>query len=354
MALKHITSGENTIYVSPFMELGFKIITLDCQEVLGGKISSGRIGMIFDGKNEEAQKAITEQESVDIDLGTVKRGTCLKIHGVISHRNYLLNRFWIDFLCVPSIDFLTRRGQLIYDSLDSAIKSLWKGTVEIRTSSEITDGIEINQAGEYDSKFLGTLCGSYKKDSVFALGLDRLLIKDLIGIGSAGNNEKTDPLPLVSGTKLISTEDNRPFSINYDYRLYTFPETWLQSENLEAKGINHKYRLIHRDHSVLRENLFNNQKLYFSKMYSQLKVSNTRGLLDYRLGDVVGYRIAGNTDKTPYSNDTKYIISKIVYHYSTESTDNKQNNIPFKQEYTLHCLEEKGVVLNDKDPKEEK
>lgn len=351
---KWLSSNGNTVTILPFTDKGYKFITLDCEEIIGGKIASGRIEMVHDG-NPEALKLITDQETVDIELGTDKLGTVLTIHGVIMHRNYFKNHLDIDFVCVHGKDFFTNRGQLIFDDIDSAIKSLWKGKIENRTKTDLPSGIKYNQAGEFDHKFLGTLCGSYKKDTIYACGLDNLLIKDLIGIDSTGHNEPYWTMT-GGGDHVIQDVDNN-YSMYYDYKLYKKPEdSWEEatsdpSLNLMALMFDDRYRIIHKDYNILRENLYNNQRIYTSKMYNQLHVSNTSVFQAYRLGDVIKYKRPGEKDDIPFET---YIISKITYHYRTEpGTNGETDQFPFKQDYTLHCLEEKGKQMNDSDPKDQ-
>lgn len=357
---KWISTSGNTVTISPFNDKGYKFITLDCEESIGGKFAHGRIEMVHDG-NPDAVKLITDQETVDIELGTTDLGPVLVIHGVIMHRDYYKNHLDIDFVCVPEKDIFTNRGYLVYDDIDSAIKSLWKGKIDNRTKTDLPSGIKYNQGGEFDSKFLGVLCESYKKDTIYACGLDNLLIKDLIGIDSTGNKEPHWTM-MGHGDHVIQQtesggEGGDRYSLYYDYKLYKKPENaWeeasgVPSKNLDALIFDDRYRIVHKDYNILRENLYNNQKLYNSRMYNQLHVTHTTFLQSYRLGDVIYYKRPGETDKIPFKI---YIISKISYHYRTEpSSEGTTDTFPFKLEYTLHCLEEKGVVLNDSDPKDE-
>lgn len=347
------TNG-NTVSVLPFTDSGYKFITLDCEETIGGKIAGGLLTMVHDG-NSEAHKLITEQETVDIELGTTKTGVIMTVHGTIMSRHYYRNFLNIEFMCAPEKSFFTDRGQLVFDNIDSAIKSLWKGKLDIRTKTDLPNGISLNQAGELNNKFLGTLCGSYKKNTIYALGLDCLLIKDLIGIDSTGNKEPYLPL-LGEGCNVVQGEDNK-FNLNYDYKLYKSPEDpWKEvtsdpSLNISAQIFNNKYRLIHKDYNILRENLYNNQKLYNSRMYNNLQVTNTVCLQKFRLGDVVKYYRPGEKTSIPFET---YIISKIRYHYRTEPGSNGESEkLPFYQTYTLHGLEEKGKILNESDPKDQ-
>lgn len=353
---KWIGTNGNTVTITPFTDCGYKFITLDCEETIGGKFAKGHIEMVHDG-NPEALKLITEQETVDIELGTEKMGTVLTIHGVIMHRNYYRNHFDIDFVVCHGKDFFTQRNQLIYDDIDSAIKSLWKSKIDNRTKTDLPSGIKYNQAGEYDYKYLGVLCESYKKDTIYAFGLDNLLIKDLIGKDHTGHDEPY--WTMVGHGDHVIQEDSQGrdrYSLYYDYKLYLKPEdAWAEasgdkSVNLDVLMFDERYRILHKDYNILRENLYNNQRIYNSRMYNQLHVTHTIVFQDYRLGDVIYYKRPNETDKMPFY---VYIISSIKYHYRTEPSPNGENDTyNFKLEYTMHCLEEKNILMNEADPKE--
>ena len=336
-----------TVSITPFTDNGFKFVTLDCDEVLGGKLASGTIEMVHDG-NDEALKLITTQETVDIELGNTELGTILTIHGIITNRSYLKNFLGISFLCAPDKDFYSRKSMLSFPDIDSAINSLWKGKKDIRTTSDLASGIKLNQGGNYDRTFLTNLCRGYKKETVFGYGLDGLLIKDLIGIDSTGNKEPY--WTMLGGADVIQTTKQR-YQLFHNKELYMKPEKVFEdaSIGIEAQLFDTRYRLVHSDHNILRENLYNNQKFYDTYMYNQIKVINTISLQSYRLGDVVNYKRAGEYDKLPF---VKYIISHIKYHIRSEASKGTKDDQPFKQTYTLMCLEENGEVMNEVDPKE--
>lgn len=359
---KWISSTGNTVSILPWTDKGFKFITLDCEEYIGGRIAEGNITLVHDG-NEEALKMITEENNVTIEFGTRELGTILTSKGIILERKYFKNYLSFNFLCVPDKDFYTRRSTLSYTDIDDAIRSLWKGEIENRTKTDLPKDLQINQAGEFDSKFLGTLCTSYRKDAIFALGLEGLLIKDLIGIDSSGNKEPY--WTMVSGGHVVQdstlgSEDN--FKLTYDYKLYKKPEDpWTESEeentnttsvNFDSLLFDNRYRLVHKDYNIMRRNLYWNQRLYSSKMYNRLHVTHTNFFQLYRLGDVVNYKRPGEKDVVPF---VKYIISGITYHIRTEADPNqfKSDQYPFRIDYFMHGLEENGQVLNDQDPFEQ-
>ena len=348
---KWIGPTGNTVTILPWTDKGFKFYVLDCREVLGGDIACGSIKMMHDG-NEEALKMITDENTVEIRLGSLELGDTMTIKGIITNRKYHKNLLDIEFSCIPDLDFVINRGTLSYNDIDTAIKSLWRGEIDNRTSTDLPSGIELNQAGEKDRDFLRTLCESYKKDTIYAFGLEGLLIKDIVGIDSTGHKEPY--WTVLGGADMIQDKGpgNDRYRLNYDYRLYLKPEDpWETpvSKNLGTRIFDNKYMITHSDYTIMRENLYNNQRILNSKMYNQLHLIHTNFFQSYRLGDVVNYKRAGESDKVPF---VIYIISEIWYHYRTEPDpgSGESETFPFKIEYTLHCLEESGKILNDKDP----
>lgn len=349
--MKHLLSNNNFIEVLPFSDNHYKVITLDCYEKIGGDAARGTILMLHDD-SEEALELITKQETVEIRLGTKDLGVMMTIQGIILSKEHFRKQLKVTFACVPDKDIFTRRGQLSYNDIDAAIDSLWKGKKEIRTSTDLTSDITLNQAGEFDIKYLGTLCTSYKKNTIFALGLEGLLIKDLVdGIDSSGNKEPHWTM-VGKGADVLQKEDK--YTYTYDDERYMNPEDpWEEMEKKsEIVGVeifNDQYHMIHPSMKIFRENLHNNQKIYGSGLYNKIQVTNKTQLYpQYRLGDVINYTLP-KSEKMP---DQVYIIAAVQYHYRMEPNPDGKNGEPFFINYILQSLQEKGVTMNEEDPKE--
>ena len=343
--LKWTGSNGVQVGVDKWFDAGFMFTSLRLEEVIGGKVARGKIRMISSG-SDSALKMITDQKDIDLTVGNTEVGPVLNIHGIIIRRDYFDTSVMLEFECIPDIDFSRRKTIMTYDDIDTAIKSLWKGKIENRTQTDLPSGLKFHQANEYDCEYLGTLCTSYKKDTIFAIGLDGLLIKDLIGIDSTGNNE---PYWIISGRGEIMTPSEQgpatdKYTLLYDRKLYMEPEDITDSSiYFDTRIFDNKYKLVGKDYTVLRENLLNNQKIYHSGMYNQqVLVKNDFFEPTFRLGDVVKYLRPG-IDETKVPWDV-YLISKIKYYISTEP-DKESDGIPFKQVYTLHCLQERGETM---------
>ena len=340
-------TGSNKIQVGcDWFETGSNFTSLYLDEIIGGKFPSGRIKLISSGSDKFLDKVLNSKD-INITLGDSEVGIVLDIHGVITHREYYDSCATIDFESIPDADFYKKRNQMTWEQpIDDVIKSLWHGRkTDIRTQSDVSSGLKFIQSNEYDCEFLGTLCTSYKKDSIFALGLDGLLIKDLIGTDSTGHKEpywiitsKGDTM--VSADKGVSGEN---YHLNYDKKLYLEPEDISISNYFDTRLFDNEYKWIKKDYTTLRENYINNKKIYDSVMYNQITlVKNDFLATTYRLGDTVKYLIPGKDEtKVPWEI---YLISRIQYYVNTEP-DNESDGVPFKQVYTLHCLQEKGATM---------
>ena len=356
---KWTSSTGNTVEILPWMEKGFKFISLDCNECVGGSVAHGRVEMVYlpDDRDENSEM-ITKESEVTIKLGTTELGVILTIHGIITSRNYLKNLFSFDFSCFPRPEFWTRRGKVVTNNIKDAIESIWGNpdTIDYRgTETDLPDGISFNQSSEYDYRYLQYLCESYKKDTIFAFGLEGLLIKDLIGIDSSGNKEPHWTLP--GNVHAIQDQGmgNDKYVLTYDPELYMTPTDPWENEGIKSKywdviTFNDQYRMTKNSNTILRENRFWNKRIYRSRMYNQINLKHTNFLQVYRLGDVVKYFRAGEKDKMPWG---VYLISSITYHYRSEpspGTSANPNEFPFSIDYKLHCIEEGGKIMQDEDP----
>ena len=357
---KWTSSTGNTVEILPWMEKGFKFISLNCKESVGGGVAYGRVEMVWipDNKDENSEM-ITEESEVTIKLGTTETGATMTIKGFITDREINKNMFNFEFSCFPRPEFWSRKGKLVADNIKSAIEGIWGDTSRIYyrgTETDLPGDIIFNQASEYDYRYLQRLCESYKKDTIFAFGLEGLLIKDLIGIDSTGNQEPYWTLPGNVHAIQDLGRDSDKYMSTYDPKLYMKPEDpWEESEikskYWDVKLFDDMYRVTTKSDSILKENQYWNKRFYTSMMYNQIRLKHTNFFQAYRLGDVVKYYRAGEEkDKMPWGI---YMITGIEYHYRSEPSPGTSANpqeFPFSIDYTLHCLEEKGKIMNNDDP----
>lgn len=352
----------NTVEILPWMEKGFKFLSLDCNESIGGREAVGEVNLVYiPDNNDENSKMITDESSITIKLGTTELGTVLEIKGLITHRKYLKNCLSLKFSCFPRLDFWTHRGTLISTDINSAIKNLWgdESTLDIRTESDLPSGITFNQSSEFDYRYLQYLCESYKKKTIFAVSLDGLIIKDLVGKDSSGEQEPN--FVFIEGNNVfpdskLPDDDKEKYQLSYDPKLYMkeedpWKESDIKSKYFEVRTFDDQYKIIAKDNSVLEENRLINKRFYNSFLYSQIKVMySDHALLPYRLGDTIKYaRQDEEKTTTPWKT---FIISRIDYHYESEQKTPGVNNTepPFSVRYRLHGIEENGKIMSDKDP----
>lgn len=363
-------TGANGIQVGcDWFDTGCIFTSLYLDEVIGGRFPFGRIKLISSGSDKFLDKVLNSPD-INITLGDEKKGVILDIHGVITNKEYFDSSVTIEFESLPNADFFRKRINKRWElPILDTIKALWGRKIDQRPEA-ITDIGEdpptylfgtkkgFLQANEPNCELLGTLLGSYMNKFVYAIGLDNLLMKGLIGTDSTGHKEPYWTITS-KGDVMTPTHDGpgtEEYRLNYDRRLYLEPEdAWdmigpstvedIRSKYWEIKEFDNTLRYINKESSKwkMRQNLINNQKIYDSVMYNQMTLmKNDFMATTYRLGDVIKYLRPGATETTvPWEI---YIISGIQYYVNTEP-DRESDASPFKQIYTLHCLQEKGETL---------
>ena len=362
-------TGTNGVQVGcDWFDTGCIFTSLYLDEVIGGRFPFGRIKLISSGSDEFMDKVLNSPD-INITLGTSEKGEILNIHGIITNKEFFDSSVTLEFESLPNADFFRKRVNKRWElPILETIKALWGGKIDQRPEA-ITDIGEdppsylfgtkkgFLQTNEPNCELLGTLLGSYMNNFVYAIGLDGLLMKGLIGTDSTGHKE---PYWTVTGKgdTMTPTHDGpgtEDYRINYDKRLYMEPEdAWdtlgssledVRSKYWDIKEFDNTLRYINKEGSrwKMRQNLINNQKIYESVMYNQMTLmKNDFVASTYRLGDVIRYLRPGDTEtEVPWEI---YIISGIQYYVNAEP-DRESDGSPFKQIYTLHCLQEKGKTL---------
>ena len=366
-------TGTNGVQVGcDWFSTGCTFTSLYLDEVIGGRFPFGRIKLISSGSGAFLDKVLNSSD-INITLGDEKKGTVLDIHGVITNREFFDACATIEFESLPNADFFRKRIMKTWKlPILKTIEALWGRKIDRRPEAvtdigtdppDGNDGFKgFIQASEPNSELLGTLLGSYMNKFVYAIGLDNLLMKGLIGTDSTGHQEPYWTITS-KGDTMTPAHDGpgtEEYRLNYDRRLYLEDEdAWDLLEQPKAEDIRSKYwelkefdntlRIVSKETSYwkMRKNLINNQKIYDSVMYNQMTLMKNDFIAPtYRLGDVVKYLRPGISEtKVPWEI---YIISGIKYYVNAEpdrESGRGADNCPFKQIYTLHCLQEKGATL---------
>ena len=81
-------SGSNKVQVGlDWFDAGVIFSSLYLEEVLGGDLAWGRIRLISSGSGTFLKK-VTDENFINLTVGTVDSGPVLTIHGIITKREY--------------------------------------------------------------------------------------------------------------------------------------------------------------------------------------------------------------------------------------------------------------------------
>ena len=345
------TSNNISLEFAPWTDdAKFLLTCIHIQESLGGGLAGGSIDLRLDATDESALKFITEQNTGIIRIKDNKEnGLSYEIPVCIHTRNHLLDTLHLDVLCVPSLDFITKKNTVSFDDIDSAIDKLYQGVKDIRTKpdSGVANQPEIQRCrSDYD--FCNYLCKSYKKDSVFCFGWEGLMIKDRIGINSFGDEEESTKIYMVNGGSMTAastqkmtynsdlTEQRKPFFPFEDSEISLTQDDYSDKEpqNVTSMMFGEEYHIVGKDYKAHIENWKHNSKLLSTDLYYNIKIKGV-DIPKYKIGDVINFAKLQVTDgqkdaSNPY---TEYIVKSNEFFYANDKADLVDSN-GFKLSWT--------------------
>lgn len=336
------------INIEPFMSEGWKFTQLKMTEIIGGSLAEGSIS--FEGDGSDRSLALvtgtTMVSHIEITMKK-KEGSQYDILGFITSRNWTLNALDINFVCVPDRRFFSEPKVMTQTDITSALHQLWPwDNIDIRCNSDIDDNIPLQQLGESNYSLCKKLAMSYKKNAIFAFGVEKFMIKDLVGIDSFGNEE---PHELILGDGQVVQGSS--YGMHYNYKLYKQTEDpWVEddyslakvSKNVTALCVNDEYYLVSRDHWNLLSNYTHNTHLMKSRLFTSFNIITVNDLPDFRIGDTVRYKRSTEETTNPF---TIFTISKMVYFISTEGSETDENGHNFSVTSVLRGIEEDKVIM---------
>lgn len=316
----------------------FQITSIHIKEELGGEIAGGTVELRYNATDEEALRYITEQNTGIIRVVDEKEnGLSYEIPVCIHKRNHLIDTIHLDVLCIPSIEFITKKNSVSFDDIDSAIEKLYPGNRDIRTKpdSGVSNMPEIQRCrSDYD--FCSYLCKSYKKDSIFCFGWEGLMIKDRIGKNSFGNDEPDEKMKLLNGTGIVISSSQR-MTYNTDLTeerkpFFPFTDTELSLTKTDYSEVEPKYvttmmyadeyHIIGKEYMAHVENWKHNSKQLSTDLYYALKARSV-DIPFYKIGDIVMLNrfaeVEGDAESSnPYKN---YLVKSNEIFYSNEKSN---------------------------------
>lgn len=327
MALNKWTSSQGTtVQILPFFDHGYGFLSIDLRETIGGEIAGGTI-LLVDNTSKEALTQVINTKTVTIKMEN-KTGMRMEIQGLITERDPERNYLRIEFLVIPTREFLSDTLDMYHENVD--LKELIEKVLLPPMSCEWRDNVmttvpqdtSINQVGVSRYELLKRVSLGFKKDTVFALGLEGYFLKDIVGLDSHGNREPN--MVLSSGqSEEITTIDSLP----YNPLIYkSLSPNYGESDWNDFKSINAEtyiqagtYHVIGKKTSILFENYRHNLRFMSSDGYTKLRTRHTLTLPEYKLGDVLIYR---RKDIDDHPGNTKhwyeFIVMEKIYHISRE------------------------------------
>ena len=315
---KYKNSYNVSINFTPWFDNGYRFDNIHLYEELGGKLAHGNIGMIHDGSGE-ALKLITEQYTGKITLEK-EGGNIYEIDIFITNKKYYKNWVTLEFVCIKDKKFYTELVQTEWDDITAAINNLYPGKKDIRCECDINNNIVIFQNSETNQSICTKLAYGFKKNCIFGYGWEGFLLKEIVGIDSAGNKEPS--YQLISNTEFNQIDS---YNLNYYNKIYyTSINPWepvkggenngrdidnisskdytnLQPKNSRTILLYEDYGIVGKDYEQLIYNYWNNKKYMKTDFFTSFRVT-CFNIPKYKLGDVIKYSRIEQESQLPFTD----------------------------------------------------
>ncbi len=311
---------------TPWNEKGCMVVSLHLFECLGGEIANGDMELNCPDI-DEALELITEEQTGNIIIkDNNDDGLKYEVPIFIESRRYFENILNISFTCISDKSFYTDRISLEHADINDALDSLYPGKKDIRTKSDLNNNIPIYQTDETNYSLCERLAYSFKKDTIFAFGMEGFMLKDTIGTNSLGEDEKSYELVFLgmgdmdntdmynlTYDKILNTEPFNPWE-DKDKDLSTTKEDYtdLEFKNCRALINYTTYNIVGKDYYDLQETYNYNYNLMNSNYYTSFEITGEY-IPQYKIGDVLTYKRANQKVNYPF---TKFIVASNEFYFS--------------------------------------
>lgn len=335
----------------PFTDKGYRIVSLHMIEHLGGQLATGEIELWHDN-SDDALNLVTEQQTGTLKIRDTKEGGIeYEIPFFIKSRRFYRLTLSIEFVCISDIKFLEQPLSTEYDNIEDAIKALYPGKQDIRTSTDIANDLKIYQCCETSYELCTKLAYSYRHEIVFAYSWEGLVLKELCGENNS-KGEKEDPSnPSMKLSALALMNFKTQYNLNYSKRLNYNPyNPWEDTDNSTTGDDYTDYEFLNcralvdydgysiqgTDYQTLHENYRYNQSLMDSGMYSSMIISG-QDFPGYKIGDVIEFRSPEQSTKYPF---TLFLVASNEIYFGTESASSlSPSGYQFEWISTLYGLD---------------
>lgn len=333
----------------------FSLLRLHVQESIYGVIPGGEAELVHSGKQPSIDLANT-QETGTIEIQDTKEGGFnYKFNVFITKRRLFNEILSLEFICIPGSDvdkntlergkhFYTKLLSETYPSIEEAIRASYPGPIDKRVETNVPDTVKIFRDNETSYDFVKRLGFSWKNGCVFAFGWDGLLLKEIIGKNSFGDQEDGENIKKVYGGQKEWTQmsfSSLKYNVKNNIKLFSAwedpwkddtsaldlwksvtPDDWykeVKPKNIAAaiNGIRH-YSLYQPDYYILEENKSACNSFYESKGYSSVTILGDDMPKDWRLGDTILY--GRKTDDENVDVISRCIVASNELFYSQQGS----------------------------------
>lgn len=352
-----IESRKTKIDFDPWFKKGYRMSCLHLYEEIG-ELATGWMDLELCG-NADSLSILNTQYTGKLTI-EVDGGNVYNIDVFITDRKYFKNNLSINFVCIKDPTFI--RDHLIeaHTDITGTIQKLYPGNQDIRCETDIQDTeMKFYQSHQTNKEFLSDLCLAFKKESIFAFGWEGLLIKEIIGKDSQGNQE-----PKLFTTGDASFEHKGGYKEIYDPNLYNLsynpwedteakhiPKDYTEQEAENIRAVT-KYKQTYYMNTPYVQVLENRE---YNKMYygSNFQVFNIVDQMfpKYKLGDVIGYKRNEQTSSNSptWLNKWYLVRSNELFVSSDKSNKVDARGLKFSFLTSLVALEKDGSFALGKD-----
>ena len=359
-----------SINLSPWLDLGYRLISVEMSNSIGGNLAGGTIRMVG---SQSSQASLELRENLYSGTITIMdHGVTVKEFRVFFVRkNYKREELSLDFVCIPLPDYVrdlhtkTHVGNLrnIIEGIFTHVYA--KDFLDIRCDSDIQGNIKVFQSNESDVSFLKNIISGYVSESVYGYSWDKLIIK-----------KTCTPEEMKNAVVIEAMTEEQSFaSKTYNKSLYNMPKNlWEEGKDDSRVGEDYtdrqpifvracsfmgdKIKYMGTDHYNMimnsKKNIASLDSDYFQKLNISLKTFPT-----YQIGDVVRYYRNDNQVSDMIWPYEYYLVYANRMFFSTSGTGVTDPSVPknigdYTFTTTLVGLEEDGSIAlgktEDQDP----
>lgn len=348
-----------SVNFTPWLDLGYRLVSLEMRERIGGDLAEGSIRMVGSlSQLESLELKNTYSGTVTIlDFGVPVR----EFRVFFVRKSYKREEITLDFVCIPLPDYVRDLHTKTHvGDLRSIIEGIFthayaKDFLDIRCDSDIQGTMRLYQSNESDISFLKNIISGYVNEGIYGYSWDKLIIK-----------KTCTPEELENAMVIEALNEEQSFaSKTYDRSLYNVPKN-LWEEGKEDKRVGEdytdrqpifvracsfmedkvKYMGVDQYNMIMnsKKNLANLESDYFQKLNITIKT-----FPKYQIGDVVEYY---KTDEQSSDNPLPYRYYMVYGNrmfFATSGTGVTDPKVPksvgdYTFTTTLLGLEEDGSI----------